>query len=382
MFVALFIVALGLIILIHEFGHYVTARMFGMKAERFFIGFGPTLWSTYRGETEYGIKWLPLGGFVKIAGMSPYEDYDEADRDRTYFAKPPWQRAVVICAGSITHFLLAGLLLFGGLVLIGLPESASNEIRDVVPDSPAAETGLEPGDEIVAVDGESTEDFPALAEEIGPRAGEEVELTIRRDGELRELAARLGEHPERPGQGYLGFQPEPPENPEPQPLGIGEAAGVTVVGDVSLPRITVASVVGIAEALSPQGLASWFASFDEEERGEEGPISPVGVGQIVSELGEQGRLFGVLLMLVQLNIVLGTLNMLPLPPLDGGHFAVIIVEKAVNTVRGLRGRTEPFFVDPVRLTPIALLVILFFGSIMLAALYLDIVQPASQIVPG
>jgi membrane-associated protease RseP (regulator of RpoE activity) len=319
---------------------------------------------------------------VKIAGMSPYEDYDEADRDRTYFAQPAWQRAVVICAGSITHFLLAGLLLFGGLAIIGLPEQASNEIREVVPDSPAAEVGLEAGDEIVAVDGEPTEDFPALAEQLAPRPGEEVELTIRRDGELRDVTTRLGEHPENPGQGYLGFQPEPPANPEPQPLGVGEAAVTTVVGDLSLPRITVASVVGIAEALSPQGLADWFGSFDEEERGEEGPISPVGIGQIVSELGEQGHIFGILLMLVQLNIVLGTLNMLPLPPLDGGHFAVIIVEKAVNTVRTLRGRTEPFFVDPVRLTPIALLVILFFGTIMLAALYLDIIQPASQLVSG
>ncbi|PSO55871.1 MAG: peptidase M50, partial [Actinobacteria bacterium QS_5_72_10] len=172
MFVAIFVVALALIILIHELGHFVTARMCGMKAEKFFIGFGPTLWSTQRGETEVGVKWLPLGGFVKIAGMSPYEEYREADRDRTYFAQPGWQRAIVICAGSITHFVMAAALLFAALAFIGLPpdnEPARNEIAQVVESSPAAEAGLEAGDEIVAVDGEPTGSFPALAEQIEPR---------------------------------------------------------------------------------------------------------------------------------------------------------------------------------------------------------------------
>lgn len=380
MFVAIFVAAIALIILIHEFGHFVTARMFGMKAEKFFIGFGPTLWSTQRGETEYGVKWLPLGGFVKIVGMSPYEDFDEADRDRAYFSKPGWQRAIVICAGSITHFVIAALLLFVALAFLGLPpadEPALNAIRAVEPDTPADEAGLEAGDEIVAVDGEPTRDFPALADRIEPRAGEQVELTVRRGQETREVAVTLAEHPNEPGQGFLGFQPQAPD---PEPLGLAAGAAATVTGDLSLPRVTAVSIGGIADALSPQGLASWFASFDEDERAAEGPVSLVGAGQIVAELGNQGQIFGVLLMLVQLNIVLGTLNMLPLPPLDGGHFAVVIVEGGVNTLRRRRGRTEPYFVDPARLTPIALLVILFFGTIMLSALYLDLVQPASELV--
>lgn len=380
MFVAIFVAAIALIILIHEFGHFVTARMFGMKAEKFFVGFGPTLWSTQRGETEYGVKWLPLGGFVKIVGMSPYEEFDEADRDRAYFSKPGWQRAIVICAGSITHFLIATILLFAALAFLGLPpddEPPLNSVQAVEPGSPADEAGLQTGDEIIAVNGEPTKNFPQLAERIEPRAGERVELTIRRGEQTREITVTLGEHPEEPDRGFLGFRPQPPE---PEPLGLADAAVATVSGELSLPRVTTVSIAGIAEALSPQGLADWFASFDEEERAAEGPVSLVGAGQIVAELGSEGEIFGVLLMLVQLNIVLGTLNMLPLPPLDGGHFAVVLVEGGVNTFRRWRGRTEPYFVDPARLTPIALLVILFFGTIMLSALYLDLVQPASELV--
>jgi len=380
MFVAIFVVALALIILIHELGHFVTARMCGMKAEKFFIGFGPTLWSTQRGETEVGVKWLPLGGFVKIAGMSPYEEYDEADRDRTYFAQPGWQRAIVISAGSITHFVMAAALLFAALAFIGLPpedEPARNEIAQVVESSPAAEAGLEAGDEIVAVDGEPTGSFPALADQIEPRAGERVQLTVRGDGGPRQVTVTLGQHPERPDAGYLGFLPASPPR---EPLGAAEAAVSLVSGDRSLPRIATLSVTGIAEALSPQGLAEWFATFDEQQRSAQGPVSPVGAGQIVAALGDQGQIFGILLLLVQFNIIIGVLNMLPLPPLDGGHFAVVLVEGAVNTMRRARGVAGQYFVDPSRLTPLALLVILFFGTVFLSALYLDLVKPASQLV--
>lgn len=388
MFVAIFVAAIALIILIHEFGHFVTARMFGMKAEKFFIGFGPTLWSTQRGETEYGVKWLPLGGFVKIVGMSPYEDFDEADRDRAYFSKPGWQRAIVICAGSITHFVIAALLLFVALATIGRPPApdeltATNEIREVQPGDPADEAGLEPGEEIVAIDGERTPDFEALVERISPRPGETMVLTVRDGDETREVTVTLAQHPDDPDRGYLGFVPSgPPEEAfEPQPMGVGAALAATVTDPFySIQSVTGLSIGGIAEALSPQGLAEWFGSFDDEERDAQGVISLVGAGQIVSELGNQGQIFGILFMLVQLNIVLGTLNMLPLPPLDGGHFAVVLVEGGVNGVRRLRGRTETYFVDPARLTPIALLVILFFGTIMISALYLDLVQPASELV--
>lgn len=379
MYVAIFIIALALIILIHEFGHFATAKMFGMKAEKFFIGFGPTLWSTRRGETEYGVKWLPLGGFVKIAGMSPYEEYDEADRDRTYFSKPGWQRAIVICAGSFTHFIVAAVLLFAGLTLIGLPSSeqpATNEIAEVREESPAAQAGLQAGDEIVAVAGEPTRDFSALAQRIEPRAGERVPITVVRDGQRQQLTVTLGQHPEEPGHGYLGFVPTTSR----EPMGAGEAAVATVSGDVSLPRVTAVSVVGIARALSPQGLADWFGTFDDAQRSGEGPISPVGAGQIVAEWGNQGEIFNILLMLIQFSIVIGVLNMLPLPPLDGGHFAVVLIEGGVNSVRKARGVAGRYFVDPARLTPIALLVILFFGTIFLSALYLDVVRPASGLL--
>src|SRR6266581_802560 len=106
----------------HEFGHFATAKAFGIKVDRFFIGFGPKLWSTRRGETEYGVSAFPIGGYVKIAGMNPLEEVSEGDRSRTFKSKPAWQRAVVLAAGSFTHFLVALLIIGAILAFVGEPD--------------------------------------------------------------------------------------------------------------------------------------------------------------------------------------------------------------------------------------------------------------------
>ena len=384
MYVTLFVVALIAVIMFHEFGHFATAKAFGMKVEKFFLGFGPTLWSIRRGETEYGVKAIPAGGFVKIVGMNKYEDVDPADADRTFYSKPAWQRAIVLVAGSFTHFVVAAVALFVALAFIGLP-FLSNAVGEVAPGTPAERAGLLEGDRIVGVDGVAVEDFDAVRDLVTSRGGQTVDLRLIRDGAEQVVPVEIAaETPDGAEQGFLGIYPQPEE----KRLGIGAALAGTVSGDFSLPRLTALTVDGLLQVFSPEGLGRFFSSVgDEGPRDLESPTSLVGIGQAVNAFGNAGDLFAVIVVLAQLSIVLGVLNMLPLPPLDGGHVAVLAVEEGVNAVRARRGRSqgeapdegrERWTVDPSVLTPIALAVILFFVVLSFTALYLDLTKPITD----
>ncbi|HUG83001.1 MAG TPA: site-2 protease family protein [Euzebya sp.] len=387
MFVVLFIgVILGAIML-HEFGHFVTAKAFGMKVTQFFVGFGPTLWSTPKGETEYGVKGIPAGGYVRIVGMNPWEETDPADDGRLFYQQKPWKRLIVLSAGSFTHLILAIALLFGALAFIGLPTGeATNMLRTISADSPAAITGLQAGDEIVAVDGQPTSTFEEVRDLVTGRFGDAIELTVMREGHEVVVDAVLDvphPDPESSGDGFLGVSPVVEE----VPLGIYEGARATFSGPLSIWSLTDATVDGLRQVFSLEGLGRFFGSVnDEGPRAQDSITSLVGAAQITSEFGNQGDIFAVLLVLAQLNLVLGLLNMLPLPPLDGGHIAVMAVEETVNRARRLRVRPsaerqpERFHLNPNVVTPIALAVIAFFIVLSGTALYLDIVNPASQLV--
>ena len=377
MYALIFIVSLVLAIMFHEFGHYATAKAFGMKVERFFLGFGPTLWSFQRGETEYGVKAIPAGGFVKITGHSRFEQIAPEDVPRAFYNQPAWQRFIVLASGSFTHFVVALVVLFAALALIG-PPVASNLVAQVAGASPAAEAGLREGDRIVAVDGREVADFEAVRAIVADRPGDTVRLLVERDGERTPIEATIAERtPEGDRRGFLGVAPAP----ERDRFSVGEAAREVVSGDLSIGRLTSITVDGLARALSPAGLTRYFSQIGGEgPRDPEGPISVVGIGQTVQALGTSGDVFAVLLILAQLNIVLGTLNMLPLPPLDGGHVMVMLVEKGVNTWRRVRGRTADWSMDPAMVMPIALAVILLFTMLTITAVYLDIVKPASELV--
>src|SRR2546426_4995759 len=149
--VIVFIVAILVVVLVHESGHFFTAKWFGIKVQEFFVGFGPRLWSTRRGETEYGVKALPLGGYVRIAGMNPYEEVSPEEYPRTFGAKPAWQRALVIVAGPATHFVVAFLCFALWLGLVGRPVAKDPIVAEVAQTldgavTPAAHAGLRPGD--------------------------------------------------------------------------------------------------------------------------------------------------------------------------------------------------------------------------------------------
>ena len=381
MFVVIFILGLIFVIMFHEFGHYLTAKLFGMKVERFFLGFGPTLWSFQRGETEYGVKAIPAGGFVKITGMSAFEQIDPADRGRAFYEQAAWKRVIVLSTGSATHVVVAVVLLFAALAFAGLPsidEPATTIIEVVVADSPAAEAGLRPGDVITAVSGQPTADFEDVRAELDGRGGESVPIVIERDGAEQQLRATLAsENPEGEPGAFLGIGPQPVVRRLPP----AEALRGTITGDFSVGRLVGLTVSGLGQVFTPDALSDWFRSVnDPGPRDPNGPVSLVGVGQTVNALGVGGDIFAVLVIFAQLNIVLGTLNMLPLPPLDGGHVAVLLVEEGVNVVRRMRGRSARWRLDPAVITPIALVVILFFVVLSMTALYVDIVKPASDLL--
>ena len=189
----LVIVAIVLMIMIHEAGHFVTAKWSHMKVTEFFVGFGPRLWSIRRGETDYGVKGIPAGGYVKIPGMTNLEEIDPADEPRTYRQQPFYKRIIVASAGSFMHFVMAFLLAWGFLVFIGSQSNSSIEIAALSSfaghsSTPAQRAGLKVGDVIVAVNGHSFTDLDAVTDAIKRSVGRPVTLTVERDGTTRTLA--------------------------------------------------------------------------------------------------------------------------------------------------------------------------------------------------
>ena len=380
MYVALYILAIVFVIMFHEFGHFATAKAFGMKVEKFFLGFGPTVWSFRRGETEYGVKGIPAGGFVKITGQSQHEDIDPDDEPRAFYAQPAWQRAIVLVAGSVTHFIVAAALIYAGLAVVGF-ERATNVIDDVVEGTPAAQAGLGSGDEIVSVAGTATQDFEAVSEQVAARPGETVEVGYVPAGAQQTRSVDVDLAPTNPAGEAIGFLGVRPSGEEVR-LGPVEAVGETFTGEYSLPWVTRVTLQGLGEAFSPTALSDFFAQVGSDEprsASDGGPASLIGAGAVVNTAGQEGNIIGVLTLLASLNVVLGVLNLLPLPPLDGGHLATLAIEESVNGVRRLRGRDATWTLDPRVVAPVAIAVILFFAVVSFTALYLDIVSPFTEV---
>ncbi len=383
-----FIAAILIVVMIHESGHFFVAKAFNFKATKYFIGFGPTIWSTTRGETEYGVKALPLGGFVKIVGMNPYEEIPAEDLPRSYPNKPIWQRALVIVAGSATHFVVAFLILLVTAMTIGFPTERSTNVLAVVDTridgftSPAAEAGLQPDDEIAAVNGEEVGSWQDVRSFIQDHRNESVTFTVIRDGERVDLKTTVGsaiinadDEPVEyvpPGQeivgdvpvggrivGFLGVQPKPEYEKE-------DIFGAIAFGGSQTWEVTKLSVVGIKDMFTMVfGGELWDALQGDGERAiDEGPLGIVGAGRLASESIETGRLLDLIALIVGFTVFVGLMNLLPLPPLDGGHLAVLAYEKITGKV-----------VDIRKLIPVAAFVISFFVILFVAVLYLDLARP-------
>jgi membrane-associated protease RseP (regulator of RpoE activity) len=388
----IFIVALLVSVMLHETGHFVLAKRFGMKVTRYFVGFGPTIWSTWRGETEYGIKALPFGGFVKIVGMHSLDDPDDPeDEPRAFRSHPAWQRILVLCAGSAMHFLLALVLVFGLALGVGIANDNTTQLGTVstcvppnvtaldngtcspsYPASPSKLAGLRVGDVVTAFDGQPVSNFTQLGDDIrAVRAGSPVTITVRRDGKLITLHTKLASVSGRSGS-YLGIAPAVVFQVA-SPLGAIEYSGTTF-GQV---------LVGSARAVAqlPGALPKLFAKNRSSTAA--GQVSSViGAAQatgaaVASNAGWQYKVSFVLLLIASLNIFVGAFNLLPLLPLDGGHIAVIVYERIRAWLARLRGRPDPGLANMAKFLPVSfsLFVILIFFSLTLVLA--DIVNPVN-----
>lgn len=360
------VVAILLFVTIHELGHFLAAKALGIKATEFFVGFGPRIWSTKRGETEYGVKLLPLGGYVRVVGMNPLEEVAEADLGRTYREQPFWKKSVVVLAGVAMNLLLA-YVMFGALLLINGVDRPSTTLSEVVTEledgtaTPAASTGLRGGDRIVAIDGVPTPDWTTVGSQLAAKPNQEVVIEVERGGERLIFEATLATRidPETGlGSGFLGVAPTIVH----RDLSIIEA----LTGAGRQLYLTAGFTFGIlGNIVQPETLNELFGVLrgDTDVPDEVRPVSPIGVGNIGSQVEELGWVTFFYL-LASVNVTLAVLNVLPLYPLDGGHFAVALYEKL--TRRRVNVRV---------LIPVAAVVIALVSFIGLVAIILDVVNP-------
>jgi len=362
-----FIIALILVIVIHEAAHFAVARAFGIKVQEFFVGFGPKIWSRMRGETEVGIKAIPAGGYVKIAGMNPFETVSPEDLPRTFGAKPIWQRALVIVAGPATHFVLAFLCFAVWLGFVGQPATHGVEVAQVEPRlggvaSPAAAAGLREGDRVVSVDGLDHPSSDDLVAYTTAHAGEPLTFTILRDGETIQITMtpRLSVV-EGKQIGRIGVQVQPVSVTRETESAIGSVTGgASLVGEN-----LVGTVRGVARIFGPQGIGRLFdLVFTDTQRQQTDPASVVGIGRVAGNLASEDRFGDLLFLFGIVNVFVGLLNLLPLPPFDGGHLAVLAIEKV---------RHRP--VDMRKVVPISAAVAGFFIIFTVAVVYVDLVKP-------
>jgi membrane-associated protease RseP (regulator of RpoE activity) len=382
------VLAIVVMIFLHELGHYLTARSAGMKCTEFFIGFGPRIWSTQRGETEYGIKAIPAGAYVKVIGMTNLEEVDPVDEPRTYRQGSYRRRMSVADAGSAMHFLIALVCLFVLLVGWGVPQDDVWEVgRLAAPSagdvSPAEAAGVEIGDSVVTVSGSDIETFDDLRVALATtEPGDEVLVTVERDGELVDLQVVLGDNGE--GLSFLGIGAYHPA----QEVGVAAAVPRTATEFASF---SWQSMGALADFFSPSGLSGFVSqavdvspgddatAVDEEtttaadEENSNRVLSIYGAARIGTQAANTG-VAALLGFMVLINIFIGIFNLVPLLPLDGGHVAVASYER----IRELMARTnQRYHADVAKLMPLTYVVVFVLVSVGLVALYMDIFDPVN-----
>ena len=387
------VVVLGVVVMIflHELGHYLTAKWGGMKVTEFFIGFGPQIWSFRKGETQYGLKVIPAGAYVKVIGMNNLDEVDPADEDRTYRQASYPRRMAVAVAGSTMHFLQALILLFVLYAFVGVPGGSLTEdkewdVLEVTDGSAAEEAGLQPGDRVLEVDGVQYETFTSFAEAVAEMPGEDVLLVIERNGSELEVPVEIGVAPSDPSRGMLGIRRD---------LVTTTVGPIRAVGaSLSDFGTQVAGTLGfVGDFFTPGGIAEFAGDVatgnDDSEVVEQPAGAPSGEvsespddGRIISILGavrigadltENGML-GFLLFFVGINITIGIFNLLPVLPLDGGHVVIATYERIREALRPGR---ERYHVDMVKLLPVVYAVFVLLVMLGVTTIYLDLIDPVS-----
>jgi len=435
--IGLFVIGLLFSIWFHELGHFMWARKFGMRVPQFMVGFGPTLWSRQRGETEHGIKAIPLGGYIRIVGMIPpaksdgqprtygrlrrmieevrgaaLDDIKPGDEDRVFYRKPWWQRVIVMSAGPVHNLILASLFFTIILVGFGIPQGTSltiNTVSECVlpaespvkdcttpiddsgqlctvgangcalpPASPAAEAGLRAGDLILAVNGQEVLEWEQVQDLIRVSADETVLFTVDRDGQTEDLSVT-------PIANRVYLEQSDTETAEVGFVGVSPVIPRVQQSITEVPAAIGGYIARAGQALInlPERIPSVFgAAFLGDERTAEDPIGVVGVSRLS---GEQfalpdpliDKFIFLLLLLASVNMVLFLFNLVPIYPLDGGHVAGALYEKTRSVWARVRNKPDPGPFDIARLMPVAYVVAAFFVLLSGMLLIADIVNPIS-----
>lgn len=390
------IVAIAIMVMLHEFGHFATAKWSHMKVTEYFFGFGPRLWSVRKGETEYGIKAIPAGGYVKIVGMSNAEEVDPADEPRTYREQPFHNRLVVAVAGSAMHAVMAFVLIWGLLVFVGVPASNAVAITGFSPlahgSDPARAAGLRVGDVIERVDGKRITSSYQVTNAVSDKAGQVVTIVVKRGGHLRTLVV-TPKATRGSSTASVPPQSSTPKAPSSRNASTANARiGVEIGGGpdqrsgplvalgrsgVDLGRTISSSVTALGQVFSPHGISNYLHDLTNPAAANRAAKSGKRIESIYGAVrtatqGAQAGAGDLVAVLVAINVFVGMLNLLPMLPLDGGHVAVAVYER----IRSRRGRR--YHADVTKLTPVAYAFVLFLGFIVVSSLYLDITHPVAN----
>lgn len=394
--VVLFALGIGASIALHEFGHLLIAKAFGMKVRRYFIGFGPQLFSFRRGETEYGFKAIPAGGFCDIAGMTALDELEPDEVDRAMYKQSAWKRIAVMLGGPITHFVLGIALIYVLALSYGLPNlsastaAVAGDVGCVAPSmdstgkyapcngsGPAQQAGMRPGDIITAVNGTPTPTFADVVATTQAATGP-TDFTITRNGQQIHLAI--------PVQQVQRFVTRPGD-PTPQTATVG-AIGVAPVFYGPIQYNALSAIPGSVaftgnvvdqtwQALLrlPDKVPAVIRAIGGAPRNADTPISVVGASVIGGQVAERGLWQVFILLLASLNFFFGMFNLVPLLPLDGGHMAITAYEKIRDVLRRGMGKAKAAPVDYTKLLPLTYVVLLIGGGVTLLTVVADVVNP-------
>jgi membrane-associated protease RseP (regulator of RpoE activity) len=394
--IVLFALCILVSVALHECGHMWAARATGMKVRRYFVGFGPTLWSTRRpnalGDTEYGVKAVPLGGFCDIAGMTSIEELAPDEHERAMFRQKTWKRAAVLAAGPGMNFVIGLVLIYGIAVIWGLPnlhpptaaivgqttcvapEIAKGERDDCTGPGPAAIAGIKPGDTVVKVGETPVANFDEMAAAIR-KLDAPTAMTVQRDGrefttvvDVTQTSKWLKDSDTAPSNvGAIGVAPAQFGPTHYNPLSAVPAT-FAFTGDLTVE-------LGKSLAKIPTKIGALVHSIGGGERDPETPISVVGASIIGGDTAEHGLWVAFWFFLAQLNFVLGAINLVPLLPFDGGHIAIAVFEKVRNMIRSARGRVAAAPVNYLKLMPATYVILVVVVGYMLLTVTADLVNP-------